>query len=118
MNDSEESLYNASSADSPIVIVTTVASTTDAKKIIEILIGEKLAACISQFPITSTYFWEGEIKTESEIQLVAKTAQKRAQALMKRIQAIHPYSTPEILEIKIHSASKPYAKWVQEMTQK
>lgn len=112
MSESEKSFDDALSADSPIVIVTTVASAADARKLTETLIGEKLAACISQFPITSTYFWDGEIKTESEIQLVAKTARKRAQVLMKRIQAIHPYSTPEILEIKIHSASTSYAKWI------
>jgi periplasmic divalent cation tolerance protein len=116
MSENEKSFDDVSSADCPILIITTVASSADAKKISETLIGEKLAACISQFPITSTYFWEGEIKTESEIQLLMKTSRQRAQDLMKRIQEIHPYSTPEILEVAVHSASKSYAKWVTEMT--
>ncbi len=112
MSERENGFHTVPAAESPVLVMTTVANDSDAKSISETLVSERLAACVSQFPIASTYVWEGELKHESEIQLLMKTSRQRAQEVMKRIQEIHPYSTPEILEVEVHSASKSYAKWI------
>lgn len=116
MNGNKENFERVASDQSPALVLTTVAQAEDARKIAATLIAERLAACVSQIPMTSTYVWQGEVQTESELQLFIKTSKDLVVELMKRLGAIHPYETPEILEIDVPSASASYANWVVQST--
>ena len=80
------------------MVLITVSSSDEAKDLSTGLIKEKLAYCVNQIPrVKSTYFWEGEICVDEEIQLLAKTVTHKFSKLEKWIKVNHSYDTPEII---------------------
>jgi len=77
------------------------------------LVKERLAACVNVAPlIVSHYRWEGKINRDAEALLVVKTTATKLPALKSWIAKNHPYTTPEVLALKVAEGSKPYLKWL------
>lgn len=96
------------------IVLTTAATKADAKKIATALVNARLAACIQvSGPITSTYPWKGKVETSEEWLCLMKTTRDRVQSLIKRLQKIHPYDTPEIVALPLHAGSRKYFKWMR-----
>jgi|LakMenEpi03Aug12_release.lakeMendotaPanAssembly.Ray.scaffolds.fasta_scaffold4163029_1 periplasmic divalent cation tolerance protein len=96
-----------------ILVLTTYPDGADALKFAELAIKEKLAGCIQiSSPITSVYSWQGELKHDSEVQVLIKTTESQLQTLEKRLHETHPYSLPQFIAIT-GSASKKYEDWLQ-----
>ena len=101
--------------DSPeaIVVMMTAASLGEASRIAEMLIGARLAACVQILPeIESVYRWQGEVKREKEILLLAKTVASRFDELESKVRAMHSYETPEIVAVPVTDSSAPYLEWL------
>jgi periplasmic divalent cation tolerance protein len=87
----------------------------EARKITEILVGERLAACVSIVPqVHSTYWWKGKIERADEALLVIKTEKKKFAALARRIQQAHSYTVPEILALPVIKGNPDYLEWIKE----
>ncbi len=98
-----------------IVVLITVGSADEAKALSTGLVKEKLAYCVNQIPgIKSTYFWEGEICVDDEVQLLVKTMTNKFSALEKWIKANHSYDTPEVIALPIIKGSIDYLKCVKD----
>ncbi len=84
----------------------------------EVLISERLAACVNVLPITSVYRWEGKVENEPEETMLIKTAVEKVAALSERLLALHPYELPEILVLDVDNARSlgPYVDWVRGQT--
>ncbi len=79
------------------------------------LVEQRLAACVNLLPgVTSIYRWEGRICTDAEVTLLIKTASDRVDALREGILALHPYTVPEVVVLRVDGAatSAPYLSWV------
>jgi periplasmic divalent cation tolerance protein len=91
----------------------TAANREEANQIAELLVSARLAACVQILPeIESVYRWQGEVKREKEILLLAKTVAARFDELESKVRALHSYETPEIIALPITAASEPYLKWL------
>ena len=100
---------------SAIVVYCTVASIAEARKLTKILVGEKLAACVSAVPrVHSTYWWQGKIERGNETLLIIKTQAAKFNALARRIKALHSYTVPEILALPVVKGNPDYLKWITE----
>lgn len=55
------------------IILTTISSEAEAAGLAEMLVAEKLAACVQIMPISSIYTWQGAIQKDSEFLLLIKT---------------------------------------------
>ncbi len=97
-----------------IVVLMTVPNADVAATIAMALVNERLAACVSEFPVRSTYRWQGEVLQESEIQLVVKTTIDRFEALEARVKALHPYEVPEVIAMRVDRGSEAYLNWIGE----
>src|ERR1700674_3124145 len=96
-----------------IVVMMTAASQDEASRIAEMLVSERLAACVQILPeIESVYRWQGEVKREKEILLLAKTLQSRFDELESKVRALHSYETPEIIAVPMADASARYLGWL------
>jgi len=96
------------------LILTTCSKKTEAHKIAKALLTEKLAACIQiSSKIRSLYDWKGRHESASEYQLWIKCTQLKSIKCMKRIEELHSYEVPEILMMKVDTASKKYLRWLQ-----
>ena len=91
----------------------TAASREEADRIAELLVSAQLAACVQILPeIESVYRWQGEVKREKEILLLAKTVASRFDELESRVRAMHSYETPEIIAVPVTDSSAPYLGWL------
>ena len=99
----------------PIVVLMTAASAEEAARIGELLVNQKLAACVQVLPgMQSIYVWQGEVQREAEALMLAKTTRNNFAELERQVRAIHSYDTPEIIALPILCGSKSYLDWLVE----
>ncbi len=84
---------------------------TDAERLAERVIEERLAACVNRIPIRSTYRWEGEIHHDEEELLLVKTSADGYERLCSRILELHPHETPCIERFDEDHVLEAYAEW-------
>jgi periplasmic divalent cation tolerance protein len=102
-----------------LVVLITAPSREVGEMIAETLVGEHLAACVNLLgPLRSIYRWQGAICRDDEILLIAKTTRERYPALEARVQAVHPYDTPEIVALPVEMGSATYLAWLASATGK
>ena len=95
------------------IIYVTTSKNLESKKIARKLLEEKLAACINIIPtIGSIYLWKVEIEEDSESIMLIKTRSEMVERVIKRIEELHSYEIPCILEITVKQGSKNYLKWI------
>jgi periplasmic divalent cation tolerance protein len=97
-----------------IVVLITVPNGEVALAIALALVNERLAACVTEFPVRSTYRWQGEVLQDSEIQLVVKTTIDRLTELEARVKVLHPYEVPEVIAVRVDRGSDAYLSWIRE----
>jgi len=88
----------------------------DAASIARRLVDERLAACVNEVPCRSTYRWEGEVIEDEESILLAKTTDERYDALVERIEAIHPYDLPCIERFDERDVLPAFGEWIEAET--
>ena len=87
-----------------------------ARNIAELLVAEKLAACVNILaPIHSVYAWEGAVEQAAEIPIIVKTTTDAAPAARDRILAEHPYDCPCVAALPIdeHASSPAFLAWIE-----
>ena len=96
------------------LVYVTTSKESESKKIARELLKEKLAACINIIPkIESLYLWKGEIEEDSESIMVIKTKSELVEQVIGRIEELHSYEIPCILEITIDNGSKNYLNYIE-----
>jgi periplasmic divalent cation tolerance protein len=97
------------------LIYITTSEGSESKKIAKILLEEKLVACTNIIPqINSLYLWKGEIEEDNESVLIAKTKKDKVDQVIKRVEEIHSYETPCILELEVKKGSEGYLQWMED----
>jgi periplasmic divalent cation tolerance protein len=95
------------------IVYVTTSKDLESKKIARKLLEEKLASCINIVPrIDSIYLWRGKIEEDSESIMLIKTKSDLVERVIKRIEELHSYEIPCILEIAVNNASKNYLNWI------
>jgi periplasmic divalent cation tolerance protein len=95
------------------VVLTTLPDAEAGARLARRLVEERLAACVNLIPgVRSFYRWQGRLEDAGEVLLLVKTRADRCQALAARIQALHPYELPEVLELAAGGGSAAYLDWV------
>jgi periplasmic divalent cation tolerance protein len=99
-----------------LVVLVTCASTREAERISQALVGERLAACVnmSKAPVLSIYRWKGKVERAREVLLTVKTSALLFRRLERRIRELHSYQTPEIIALPIAAGSRAYLAWLDE----
>ncbi len=98
------------------VVMTTTDSQEEANRLSDLLVREKLAACVQSLPITSTYSWEGQIVKDSEWLLLIKTKSETFKEIESILLANHSYDTPEIIQLPVEAGYLEYLAWINENT--
>ncbi len=96
-----------------ILAMTTVSSEPQAQDLARKLIENRLAACVNQIRVASTYRWKGTLEEEPEILLLIKTTRARQADLQDALLEAHPYELPEFITLPLTGGSEPYLKWLQ-----
>ncbi len=92
------------------------APASEAQRIAEALVTERLAACVNLVPVQSVYVWKGELQRDAEVTLLIKTTAEGVDALRARLVELHSYELPEVLSLAVVDAEchLPYLAWVRD----
>lgn len=97
------------------VILTTFASAAGARRIGRALVEGRLAACATVLPgARSIYEWKGRLEEAREVVVLLKTTPAVAPRLVRRLRALHPYDTPEVLRLTTASGNPAYEAWLRQ----
>ena len=92
----------------------TAPTKSEAKKIVEVLVSEKLAACGNIFKIDSIYWWKGKIERGGEYGIFLKTKSNLVEKIIKRVKEIHSYSVPCVVSFEIEKGNNDYLRWIED----
>ena len=99
------------------IVLTTVATPDDARRLADGLLDQRLAACVQTLAIQSAYRWKGAIQREPEQLLLIKTRAALYPAVEAHLRAHHPYELPEIVYLPIAAGSPDYLRWLAAETE-
>lgn len=97
------------------LIYITTKDRDEARKIGHALVEEKLAACVNILDgMESIYRWKGNVETESECVLIAKTTYSNVGRLTKRVKELHSYDVPCVTSINLaeQEGNEEYLDWL------
>ena len=94
------------------LVLVTVPDKKAQEKLTSTLLEEKLAACVSAFPVFSRYRWKGKLERSKEQQLLIKTSAP-IEKLKRRIAELHPYDVPEIFAFEVKKGLSEYLAWMR-----
>jgi len=100
-----------------IQVLISIDSQDGARKIQRLLLEERAAACVQILgPISSAYWWQGQIEEAQEWLCLAKTRRSEYPRLESLVKENHPYETPEIVALPILAGSEEYLAWIDAET--
>jgi periplasmic divalent cation tolerance protein len=96
-----------------IIVLVTTANKTEAEKIAQTLLEERLIACANIIsPITSFFRWKDTIDKADEALMVMKSRLDLFPKLVERTKGLHSYEVPEVLALPIVEGSETYLHWM------
>lgn len=102
-------------AGTDVVVVLCTAPAEHAERLATTVVEERLCACVNLLPgVRSVFRWQGRVDTADELLLVSKTTAAAAPRLRQRLQELHPYDVPEVLELPVRGGLAAYLAWVAE----
>ena len=96
------------------MVVTTCADREAARRLADLLLEEKLAACVQMFPVESIYVWQGKKCQDNETAMFIKSKTGLFNKIAAVIKENHTYEVPEIIHIPITDGLPEYLKWISE----
>ncbi|WP_246064203.1 divalent-cation tolerance protein CutA [Nonomuraea longispora] len=88
-----------------------------AERIAAVVVAERpVAAAQLVAPITSVYWWRGEINRADEWLLFMKTTGERFDELAAAIRRMHPYEVPQIVAVPLVAGTADYLEWIRRET--
>ena len=102
---------------SPVLVTVSCPSASEAAAIVREVVQRRLAAAGQTWPITSTYWWEGEMMSRQEITVLFKTVEARVNDILEVIGAMHSYDTPSIAVVPVTKTGPGVEGWLDESTQ-
>ncbi|MFB0564773.1 MAG: divalent-cation tolerance protein CutA [Candidatus Aminicenantaceae bacterium] len=100
-----------------ILVLTTVPSKKTGHEIARVLVGERLAACVTQSSACqSLYWWKDNISQDEEYMLYIKTKSSLYSELEEKIRELHPYEVPEIIALPFIKGHNEYLRWIDRET--
>ena len=95
------------------LVITTAADRIEAERIANLLVEERLAACVNLVSgVHSIYRWKDAIESADEVMLLIKTEQQRVDELRTRLHELHSYELPEFLVLEVPEGSGAYLAWL------
>jgi len=103
--------------DDYVQVLVSIDSEERAHGLQRLILEHRAAACVQVIgPISSAYWWEGQIEEAQEWLCLAKTRGSEYRRLESLIRENHPYETPEIISIPILAGNENYLEWIKAET--
>ena len=95
------------------MLYVTCGSTDQAREIARRVVEEKIAACANIITgMKSIYRWEGRVEEGDEVVLILKTRALMVPELSARVQELHSFDVPCVVEIPLGRGNPDYFAWI------
>ena len=95
----------------------TAPNADEARKIGEALVQERLVACANVLgPISSIYWWQGQVQRDTEAVLIAKTRVDLVERTVARVKELHSYTVPCVVSLPIEQGNPDFLRWIDAET--
>ena len=89
----------------------------EAERLGEMAVQSRLAACAQvSGPVTSRYWWEGEVMSPTEWLCTLITTTGRLESLIDALNAAHSFKVPQIVATPIVAGVPGYLAWIDTET--
>jgi periplasmic divalent cation tolerance protein len=96
-----------------IVVFVTAGTEEEARRIAEMLLGQRKAACVNIVPeVDSLFWWQGKLDSAQESLLIIKTRGSLLPDVVSFGKGVHSYEVPEIIALPIIGGNEDYLKWL------
>ena len=101
-----------------VMVTTTIDDRSKAEGLARGAVQARLAACAQVGgPMSSVYWWQGEVETAEEFTVVFKTRSAVVDELVAHLKGEHSYDVPEILVTPVTGGNVDYLTWIAQETQ-
>jgi len=98
---------------SNIVLFIATANAEEARRIADVLLSERKAACVNIVPRVSSFFWwQGKVDSAQESLLIVKTKASVLNQIVSLVKEHHSYDVPEIIALPIIGGNRDYLEWL------
>jgi periplasmic divalent cation tolerance protein len=98
-----------------VVLLITVANAEEARRIAEVLLKQRKAACVNIVPkVSSLFWWQDEIDSAEENLLIVKTKALQLNEVIRLVKENHSYEIPAIIALPIVGGNQDYLDWIGE----
>ena len=95
------------------LVYVTVSDKSQALTIGKAIVKDRLAACANVIePMTSLYWWEGDVQEDTEAVLILKTRKELVPPLTARVKELHSYDCPCVISFDIQNGNEAYMDWL------
>ena len=95
------------------LVYITVGTKAEAVAIGNELVSHRLAASVNIIDqMNSIYHWDGELRYDSEVVMIAKTVSSKVPELTEIVKANHSYECPCILSIPTTGGNPAFLDWI------
>ena len=99
------------------LLYVTAESREEAMAIGRELVAERLVACANVLGgMTSLYHWKDAVQQADEAVLLLKTRQELVPRVIDRVQVLHSYDCPCVIELPIRSGNPEFLQWITRET--
>lgn len=95
-----------------MIVYVTCGSGDEAEKLSNLIVENRLAACVNIIDAVSIYRWNNKLEKAGEKLLIIKTENSRYKELEQIVKKNHSYECPEILALEVKTGSTDYIRWV------
>lgn len=100
-----------------MVVFITAANTDEARRISNILVSRRKAACVNIVAqVNSIFWWQGKIESADEALLIVKTKATLLEELIELVKQNHSYDVPEVIALPIIGGNRDYLQWLDDET--
>ena len=95
-----------------LLVYVTCDNREEARSIAKGIVGKKIAGCVNYFPISSFYWWKGEVIHDREFALIIKSSKNNFKAIEKYVREHHSYERPCIISLNVSDVTPVFLKWL------
>ena len=96
-----------------VVLFITTTTAEEARRISEVLLNERKAACVNIVPkVSSLFWWQDKIESAEENLLIVKTKAPLLNEVVRLIIENHSYEVPQVIALPIVGGNQDYLEWI------
>ena len=96
-----------------VVVLVTVGSDEEARRIANELLNQRKVACVNIVPgVSSLFWWQGGLDSAQENLLVIKTRASLLDEVVSLVGQLHSYEVPEVIALPICGGNQNYLQWL------